>query len=170
MGKFRGTWSFLLAGHLAAAVVFALPALASDSPADRATLRGLKEIHVTVEPLNPEVEKDGLTSSQLQFDIEARLKKAGIAVISNSAPYFLYVDANLMKVEGLSGVYVFNILVSLQQPVGLIRSPDVSILASTWDVATIGLTPIRQFKSFREDLLGPLVDKFINAYLAENPK
>ncbi|MGH7183812.1 MAG: hypothetical protein ACREJN_17800, partial [Nitrospiraceae bacterium] len=63
----------------------------------RDTLRGLREISVLVEYLPDDVEREGLSRTQLQHDIEMRLRQAGLRVltiseIANSpgAPY-LYV-------------------------------------------------------------------------------
>jgi len=41
----------------------------ADSALDRATLRGLTGVRVLVAPLEPEVEREGLTKNQMQTDV-----------------------------------------------------------------------------------------------------
>jgi len=57
---------------------------AGDSELDRATLRGLQGVDVIVENLTPEVERAGLTRQQLQTDVELRLRKAGIPLLTSA--------------------------------------------------------------------------------------
>jgi hypothetical protein len=53
-----------------------------DTEGERATLRGLDGVQVVVEDLQPDVERNGLTRQQLQTDVELRLRKAGIRVLT----------------------------------------------------------------------------------------
>ena len=53
-----------------------------DTEATRATLQGLKGVHVVVEDLDPDVERDGLTQKQFRTDVELRLRKGGIRVLT----------------------------------------------------------------------------------------
>src|SRR2546425_3316356 len=66
----------------------------------RETLRGLKGVGVVVERVSPDAERDGLTQSQLQTDVELRLRKAGIPALTQEecratpGHPFLYVNVN----------------------------------------------------------------------------
>src|SRR5262249_21610567 len=60
--------------------LFGTTSWAADSPSDRATLRGLPGVHVIVEPLEPDIESLGLTKTQLQTDVELRLRQHGLRV------------------------------------------------------------------------------------------
>jgi hypothetical protein len=61
------------------------PAAASQTQDDdltRATLRGLRGVGVLVAPLDPDVERAGLTTLQLHTAVEGQLRKAGIPVFT----------------------------------------------------------------------------------------
>src|SRR5438034_777368 len=47
----------------------------------RATLRGLKGIVVAIEDLEPEIEREGLTSAQIRTDAELKIHKANIQIL-----------------------------------------------------------------------------------------
>lgn len=63
-----------------------IPTSADEQP-DRAramhatTLNGVRIVPVSIEPMAPGVEKDGLSAFQLPADVEPRLRKAGLSVI-----------------------------------------------------------------------------------------
>ena len=57
-----------------------VPAWASDTPRDRASLKRISSMQVGVEKIQPDAERDGLTRSQTQTDIESRLRQSGIAL------------------------------------------------------------------------------------------
>ena len=56
----------------------------SNDPLERETLKGLSGVNVFVNLTEdrPSLESDGLTKSQIQTDIEIRLRKAGIRVLT----------------------------------------------------------------------------------------
>src|SRR6267154_3551097 len=68
----------------------------SDAPLDRATLRDLKSVNVIIDPLDPELVKQGLTQEILQTRIEDRLRDAGIG-LDKSAKEF--VGLRIMQVR-----------------------------------------------------------------------
>ena len=55
-----------------------------DSEYSRPTLRGLNSVFVLVEEVDPEIERDGLTASQIKTDVELKLRLAGIKVFSRA--------------------------------------------------------------------------------------
>src|SRR5262249_26285995 len=59
-------------------------AVALDSEHTRATLRGLRVVEVVVEDIPKDAEADGRTTQQIQTDVELRLRKAGIRVLSKT--------------------------------------------------------------------------------------
>lgn len=150
------------------AIVFA-----QDDEETRHTLRGLKEIFVYVEPLDPQIEKMGLTRNQIQMDTESKLKLAGINIQpgeefakSRGHPY-LYVNVNISMLKTQITRYLFYIRIELDQEVALVRTPDVRVSAATWSAGGWGidfsLDNIRQTVKIQ-------VDKFISAFSTENPK
>ena len=145
--------------------------LAQDTRSQRATLAGLTGVNVLVEGMNPDVERDGLARSTLQTDVELRLRQASIRVLTETemllAPGkpFLYLRVSSFK--GREGVYAVAISLELKQSVRLVRDPALTLMAATWQsIGAIGLGgPSKARDTVRDE-----VDKFINAYLAANPK
>lgn len=140
-----------------------------------ATLRGLSGVGVLVEKLSPEVEKEGLMRNQLQLEVEFKLRRAGIRVLTKEEclktpgePY-LYVNVNVNTAETESDIYPYSIDVVLLQKVSLLRDFEQTTYAVTWSaggVGSIGKQTLSQLRSSVEEV----VDIFIKAYLTENPK
>lgn len=155
---------------LSTSLAITVPALgAADDPDSRATLRGIKAIRVLVESMRPDAERDGLRKAQLQSEVKLRLQKAGITV-TPSAAAFLYVSVNTAK-KTILGMpyYAFNIDVQVAQQVSLNRDPNIVNLAATWGVGYIGTVGAQKLGDVRASV-ADLVDKFIKAYLEQNPK
>jgi hypothetical protein len=172
MMKNKKRWIFLmviLTGFLRLAPYVS----AQDNEKTRPTLRGLQGVSLYVEPLDPQVEKSGLTKNQIQTDTELKLKLAGIHLLTGeeslkaSGQPLLSVDVNISMLKTQITRYLFYIRVELNQEVTLIRTPGTKVSAVTWSAGGWGIdfSPdnIRQ-------IVKTQVDKFINAYLAENPK
>jgi hypothetical protein len=145
-----------------------IPAWAADLPENRATLRGIAEIAVVVERLDPEVERDGLTQSQLETDVALRLQQSGIKLVLSS-PYYLYVSLGTLKPEACD-LYAFYLSVAFLQPVKLTRDPAIAYpYAATWSAGVVGTVGTQRVAELRTDVTN-LVDRFINSYLGQNPK
>lgn len=150
-----------------------LSASGQDDETTRPTLRGLQGVFVHVEPLDPQVEQDGLTKNQIQADTESRLKSAGIKVLTReeflqlSGHPYLYVGVNISILKTQITRYLFYIRIELNQEVVLVRTPERKLSTVTWSAGGWGidfsLDNIRQ-------TIKTQVDKFINVYLAENRK
>jgi hypothetical protein len=165
-------WTFTIA-----IVVFILalvtPAVAQDTKDERATLAGLTGVSVGVENMSAEAERDGLTRSALQTDVELKLRLAGIPVLTlmesvlapNGAN--LYLNVNMLGDE--MGLYAYSIRLELKQRVRLYRDPTVVTPAATWGTGSVGLVGKVRLTSVRDGVRDRL-DQFINAYLAANPK
>ena len=146
---------------------------AGDSKYERDTLRGVEGVNVVVEELGSEVERAGLTETQLQTDVELRLRKAGIRVLTYEERVgtpgrpSLYINVNVMlKSDGLA---VYAIRVALHQTASLETDGSRPIVA-TWSVASIGsVSRIRFVDTIRNDVRDG-VDDFINAYLSVHPR
>ena len=147
-------------------------ATAGDDEFSRPSLKGLKGVYVLVEPLEAEVERDGLNQTSIQTDVELRLRQAGIKVLTEAerlaAPGtpFLYVLVNAKS----GSPYAFSINVELCQDVRLDRDPSMQISgATTWSVTAVGTVGRNNLRDIR-DMVKDYVDRFINAYLSVNPK
>jgi hypothetical protein len=65
-------------------LTFLLPLLASaEKSVDTKLLSGLKAVEILIESLNPDTERDGLSSEQLRTDVELRLRRAGINLLDD---------------------------------------------------------------------------------------
>jgi hypothetical protein len=104
----------------------------------RDTLRGLKEISVLVEYLPDDVEREGLNREHLQRDIEARLRQAGLHVLTISevanSPGAPYLYAAVYPITGPSvHVNTYAVALTLKQLVQLSRNPSTELFATTWE-------------------------------------
>jgi hypothetical protein len=143
-------------------------------PYQRSSLRGLPGVRVLLTDLNPDAERDGLVKGEIQTDVESRLRKAGIRVLTEEewrnmprAP-LLYVRVDALK--GSDRAYAFYINVDLYQRVSIEQTSNISVLAATWSTGSIGITEPTKLKGFVIGSLRNEVDEFIKAYLAENSK
>src|SRR6266446_4569440 len=150
-------WSFLgLSG---------IESWAFDDETARATLRGVAGVQVVVERLKLEVERHGLTSQQLQTDVELRLRKAGIPVLTDQerrkipGQPWLYVTVNVfLDSDELAGLVVFDIDVTLYQWASLDADASSAIVA-TWATAYFGRVGVRHLHTLREEVRDQ-VDRF----------
>jgi hypothetical protein len=147
--------------------------------AERATLKGIKGLTVAIGVQAPELIENGLSKYQLQTDVELRLRKSGIEVLSmeeaSSKPGapFLQVLVFSYKFKQLE-CYYFFIVAELNQDTFLKRNPSIQAEgATTWSSPlAIGTTPTghtsEQIRYLR-DRVSDRIDEFINDYLAVNP-
>jgi hypothetical protein len=140
---------------------------------ERASLQGLPGVYVLIESLKPEAERDGLTKAHLRTEMELRLRKAGIRVLTREEWFAtpgspcLYVNVNLLK-DSFYHVYSYNILVELNQDAYLARDSSHS-WATTWKKGGLGSVSIADLRRVRDNV-GDEVDAFINDYLSVNPR
>jgi len=134
----------------------------------RETLRGLKGIQVLVEPIT----LAGLTESTLKTDVELKLRKAGIRVLTEDewlkTPGYPYLYVNVTAIELKSPrEFIYSVNVAFKQDVILSRNRSIETTGVTWDVSSLGINS--KLRYVRE-VVSDLVDKFMNDYLAVNPK
>lgn len=139
----------------------------ADTASDRATLKGITSVTAVVEEMDSEAERYGLTTSQLQTDVELRLRQAGI-IVRPTLDGMLYVHVGLAKSKS-GPLYAFHIRVQYRQRVFLARAPEIPAWATTWHVGGTGIIDTRRLREVRSHVID-LVDQFINAYLEQNPK
>ena len=150
-----------------------LPATASDSEIDRASLKGLQGVFVLVEDLNPPEEQAGLKTDDIQADVVEKLKAAGIPLLSKTQDIdtpgmpTLYVSVSVAS-SATSDLWPFSIDVNLEQQATLKRNPDTFVpTAITWHVGSIGAVDKSNIRSVR-DRVNEQVAKFVNAYFKVN--
>jgi len=140
---------------------------ASDAPADRATLRGLKALKVAVDPPGPELEAEGVRATDLQARIEERLRRAGVAV-DQAAPEFL--GLRVMAVREAKGPYGICLSLGLYQSVLLERDRTIKTAIQTWETQSVVLVRPKQVHTAMDSTLDQLVDQLAGAYGSANPK
>jgi len=163
------TTILLLAGLL---LVLMVGEAHSVSPSVISDLKGLREFYVVVENLdNPQWESEGVTRAKLQTHIEARLRQAGIKVLTpvtrDSA--YLYLMVTSLRVSPDLSLYAVSFTFELQEKVILARNEHHSLFAPTWEKRMISIASPGGRRSI-QDRVDDLVDIFINDYLAANPK
>jgi len=138
-------------------------------------LSGLNSLQVTVEEIRPDAEEDGLSKTVIQTDVELRLRKAGMRVVSTDEERlkipgcpWLYVDVQTAKIEAI-GFYVYSVRIELYERVLLERGPGLRTIAKTWSTGG-GIGWVRQalVRNLRE-YVADSVDEFLNSWLAANP-
>lgn len=138
----------------------------------RPSLRDLNGVEVLVSISLPEGEALDLTRSQLQSEVEVKLRTAGVRTLSSESSFdtpgspFLYVKLSAFKADP-SG-YVCRIDVDLNQDVILERDPAIRTVATTWQTGWVGLFPQLKMSALREPINSRL-ERFISDYLALNP-
>src|ERR1700694_766997 len=109
---------------------------AGDAVLDRATLRGVKAVNVVIDPVAPEIEKEGATTNGLRTRLEERLRDAGVQVDPASNEF---VALRLTSVRGARGPcvmpartpFAIAVTIGLSQPVTLVRDPKVKTATQT---------------------------------------
>lgn len=135
---------------------------------DRSLLEGIN-ISVWVGDLKPEIEKLGLTKQALQTDVELQFRKYGIRVFKVEHVYGSHLSINVIAVPQESGFVVYSFLVQFIDLVIPVRNPRIALSAPVWQTGVAGTVGIENIRQIREEVKD-YVNKFINDYLAANPK
>lgn len=155
------------------ALLFPLASISRAWDDNSESLKGLSGLYVATENFTPVTEQAGLTKADVLTDVELKLRLAGIPVFNakqwNEAPGapYLYLDITVFNQN--NGLWPFSISVSLMQRVTLDRRPGFGLFASTWSTEYVGSVGSTNVRSVRDNIKDQ-VDKFINVYLAMNPK
>ena len=140
---------------------------AGDATLDRATLRGLKAFNIVIDPLDPQLEKAGLSADSLRSRIDTRLRHAGIQLDNNAIEFVgLRIDSMFTK-KGPNGL-CFSL--AFYQPVALARDQKIRTATQTWDVHSMLLVPPKMMVQAAQDAVDQLADQFVNAYRSVNPQ
>lgn len=166
MGKKR---TVVLATAAAVILFCVIPfAFAEDKEIMRLTLRGIKEVNMVIEAIEPEIEKLGLTQAEIQADVEGKLRGANLVVapdIERGRPaVYLYVQ--VIRPEKINRLF-YSISLSLLQNVALERDPEVKTNTDTWLVRMLGMSS--GIEAIRSDIRS-LLDQFIEDYRKANQK
>lgn len=153
-----------------------LPAFGMDAEITRRTLARLPGFYISIEELQSNFKQvaaaSGLTREQLQRDVEIKLQRANIGILSQEqwlktqGRPVLYININT-HVEGANIAY--SISVEVRQVVFTDSSPAVKTLAGTWGVNMTGIVKQGKLDIVRHDLMS-MIDQFTGAYWAVNDK
>jgi hypothetical protein len=170
---YLGRLTLLVLTGFFVALPFLIPAqAAADSNAERESLKGLRGVAVVVLAA-PEAEQGGLSQATLQTDVELKLRQAGIRVLTSterpSAPGAPILVVTLGTTRSPAGFYAYAVTVGLAQHVYLARDPTMGAWATTWTTGSVGYTGQARMDTIRS-VVRDYVDRFLNAYLAVNPK
>ena len=135
-------------------------------------LRGVTAVMVVADSLPEGATRAGLFASQLQTDVELRLREAGITILSPaSAPGspVLYVQASLTG--GESGLIAYNAHLTFGEAVRLARVPTVLTFGTTWEgPRVLGYASVQHVAEQVRKAVNDQVSAFLNAWLAVNPR
>jgi len=140
-----------------------------------ATLRDLKGVYIVIGDLFPSLKKHGLTTEQIQTDVEVKLRTAGIRIIPTEKEWSkeagmptLFINISPYYHRQLKAFTLFT-HIELMQAVQLTRNPTEVIGATTWETGHIRMVRENNIREIL-DAINDEVDEFMSAYLTANPK
>jgi hypothetical protein len=134
----------------------------------RETLAGLASVSVQVEPVNADVQRDGLAASDLRLEVESALRKAGISVVTPAGliarvPGTPFLQLDVMTIR-LDTRYANSLRLELWQGVKLIREPNIITLAVTWAGAQLVGTIAADRAADIRQAVRAATDEFVDAW------
>ena len=138
-----------------------------DGPLDRATLRGVKAVNVVIDPVAPEIEKEGATADALRSRLEQKLRDGGVEIDSAAIEF---VGLRVTSVRAARGPIAISANIALYQPVTLVRDRGVKTTTKTWEVDTVILADTKQVYRACMDSVDELAERFLEAYRSANAK
>ncbi len=136
-------------------------------PTGKDTLRSLPGVEVIVEPLQPEIERAGLTRAAIRTEVVRRPTTSGIRVFATQAentslakPY-VYVNVNALELPRAAG-YAVAVQVQVRQTLRSVVTESSIVDALTWDALTV-------LHVTRDTLPGvhPAIDQFVDQFIAD---
>jgi hypothetical protein len=153
--------------------VGARPALAATLDPDIASLHGLITLGVVVEELAPAAAQNGITRESLETIIERRLRESGIRVENNPASdATLYLRVTFLVREATGRTprgAVYHAGLELQQ-IARLEKNQAWAYPTSWRTGDLVVHPLNGVAENMRVQLNRQMDKFLNAYLAANPK
>jgi hypothetical protein len=135
---------------------------ASHGPPQPETLRGLQDVRVDIEPLDPAIEQQSLTRSQVHREVAEALRKAGLPVLSieewdtpSHVPY-LEVRVSLRKTD--LDLYRYSLAARIVQETT--QLPALKSIAAMVYMGEVGTFPPESVQAIRSSI-GAMVSRFI---------
>jgi hypothetical protein len=139
------------------------------------SLAEIKAVSVFVRGLTEETKKAGLRAERIKADVQGRLEKLGIRVVSEDEAAGLagspvvYVNISGFKREQVAD-YVYHVEAGLLQQVSLVRDTQIRIMSITWRKGRLGYCPSRTLVKSVRETIAYLMDGFSEDYRQVNPK
>ena len=141
---------------------------------EQEAFREIKGVALLVDEVGKDAEGMGLTKKNLQQEIELKLRKAGIKVLTVEEWFrapdadFFCVHVHTMKTEDSDDSYAYSISVELGKSVVLVADKASKTLATVWkdgpSTGTLKKSEMLQLVS----LTGERVSEFLKEYEAAN--
>lgn len=150
------------------------PAAALDTPNERVTLAGLTRLHVVVDELSPDAEREGLTRAALQAEVERRLQQAGLRVLGGAEALAadgrptLHVRVEVARIADLPDLFLYSVDLTLRQRTWLARDRKIESHSITWsDTRQVGAVRAGRIGAVR-DAVRAKVEQFLKAWETVN--
>ena len=154
---------------LIALALAASPAHAADDESSRLSLKELPGVFVAVAGFDEDAKRAGFDEPTFQADVERKLRKAGIELLSERKKLFSH-GVLVLAVKTLherKGEHAaFSVSLELYQRVRILSSPLVGMNVPTWSSSSIGLGDL----PFVRAAVKQQMDEFVNAWLSVHPK
>jgi hypothetical protein len=161
-------------------IVFTTRAFPDEQVSEQVSLRGIKAVRVTTEISTVSIfgvhDTTIITESELQTDIELKLRLAGITVSPTAAEnlivvvHILNMNTDKSTRAAVQG-HAAEVHLELWQDVNLSRDPRVSVRAMTWQSITRQLWgPNETIGNRCRGEARDRADEFLNDYLSVNPR
>ncbi len=142
-------------------------AFGADGQLDRATLKGLKAVNIVIDPIDSELQSQGLNADLLRASIQAKLERAGIAIDKNANEFL---GLRITAARGRRMPVALCLSMGLYQGVVLTRDRDIRTATETWSVDAVASAQPKAVKDAAADLLNDLADRFVTAYRSVNSR
>jgi hypothetical protein len=130
---------------------------AGDAPLDRAMLDGVVAVNVVIDPVAPEIQKEGVTIDGL--------RNAGIQIDTIGTAFLAL---RLRSVRAARGPLAIAVTIGLYQPATLVRDPKVKTATAMWEVDTVILADTKQVYRACMDSADEVTGRFVTAYRSVN--
>jgi len=149
--------------------------LGGDSSMDRATLRGVKALKVVVDPIDPELAREGIDRERLRTSIELKLRNAQIKIDNDAVEFlglsFAPVEAGRRgRLSIRKAAHTVAVGLGVYQVVLLTRSTETKTVAETWGQQRVMCAAGRDLDREVSNAVDELADQFVKAYRAVNPE
>lgn len=169
-----GRWLTAAAGVLLGLGLLAPSAWAIDTPNERITLVDLTGVHVVFEEIGEPADQQGLSRARLQPEVESRLRRAGLLVLTPAAALTsagrptLHVRVTLLPIPDAADVYAYSVDLTLRQRMRLVRDRTIESHAITWSEHRVVGAARRGDLGVVRSVLLRKVDEFVEAWRVSN--